>query len=93
MIPALVLFVGLLVVLVAGSIMLASMGYSQLLPALVPLAPGLIFIGAILLALIDLLLLLGTSADRKIVKRDYTYLMPIILISGALWYVTQRYLW
>lgn len=93
MVAALVLVVGLLVVLVAGSLMLAFMGYPQLLPALVPLAPGLICVGAILLALVDVLLLFGNREDRSTVKKDYTYLLPIILVSGTLYYVTQRYLW
>lgn len=93
MVAVLVLVVGLLVVLVVGSLMLAYMGYPQLLPALVPLAPGLICVGAILLALVDILLLFGTREDRATVKKDYSYLLPIILASGALYYVTQRYLW
>lgn len=93
MVAALVLVVGLLVVLVAGSALLFYMGYSQLLPALVPLAPGLICVGAILLALVDVLLLFGKKADRKVARRDYAYLIPIIIISGGLWYLTQWYLW
>lgn len=93
MVAALVLVVGLMVVLIAGSLMLAAMGYSQLLPALVPLAPGLICVGAILLAMVDIILFFGSKADRSLAKRDYAYLLPIIIISGGLWYLTQWFLW
>lgn len=93
MVAALVLVVGILVVLVGGCVLLAFMGYPQILPALVPLAPGLICIGAIMLAFVDILLLFGSREDRLTIKRDYAYLLPIILVSGSLYYVTQKYLW
>ncbi|MCX8053296.1 MAG: hypothetical protein N3B12_05775 [Armatimonadetes bacterium] len=93
MIAALVLITGVLLVLVVGAIMLAYMGLASILVSLVPLAPWLVMVGTILLILTELLLFLGGKEDRRAAWRDMKYLVPTLLVSGALWYVAQKMLW
>lgn len=93
MVAAFVLVTGVLVILVVGAIALAYMGLANILASLVPMAPWLVMVGTFLLILTELLLLFGGKEDRHAAFKDLSYLVPTCLVSGALWYVTQLYLW
>lgn len=92
MVAALVLLAGVLFVIVVGTIVLVSLNMTALLPSLVPLSAGLVMIGTFLLIITELILLLGKS-ERRDALRDLSYLLPTFLVSTALWYVAQFYLW
>jgi hypothetical protein len=93
MVAVLVLVTGVTVILAVGAIGLAWIGMGYILPSLVPLAPWLVMVGTLLLSVTELLLFLGNKDDRKTAVRDLTYLVPTCLLSAALWYALQRYLW
>jgi hypothetical protein len=93
MIASLVLITGVVLVVVVGSVVLSLMGLSGILPSLVPLAPWLVMVGTAMLMLTELLLLFGSSEDRKTARRDLNYLLPTFFVSAALWYVAQKLLW
>jgi hypothetical protein len=93
MVAVLVLVTGVTVILVVGAIGLAWIGMGNILPSLVPLAPWLVMLGTLLLSLTELLLFLGNKEDRKTAVRDLGYLVPTCLLSAALWYGLQHYLW
>lgn len=93
MVTALVLIVGVVVVLVVGSVLLVVMGYANILPALIPLAPGLVFLGSFLLALTEIIGLFGGRDNRRITARHYCYLVPIIIVSGVLFFIAQKLFW
>jgi hypothetical protein len=93
MVAVLVLVTGVTVILVVGAIGLTMMGMSNILPSLVPLAPWLVMVGTLLLSLTELLLFFGNKDDRKTAVRDLSYLVPTCLLSAALWYALQSYLW
>lgn len=93
MISSLVLITGVILVVVIGSIVLAVTGMGGVLPSLIPLAPWLVMVGTILLILTELLLFFGTPQDRKIARRDLSYLIPTLFVSAALWYIAQKLLW
>jgi|GEM_PF-909324 len=93
MIPAFVLVTGVLVILVVGAAVLAWIGMANVLTSLVPLAPWLVMVGTIFLILTELLLFFGDKLDRQDAWRDLSYLLPILIISAALWYLAQWFLW
>jgi len=93
MIPAFVLITGVLIILVVGAAVLAWMGMSNILASLVPLAPWLVMVGTGLLILTELLLFLGGKEDRRAAWHDLAYLVPTCIVSGGLWFLTQRFLW
>ena len=93
MIAVLVLVTGVTIILVLGAVGLAWMGMSNILPSLVPLAPWLVMVGTLLLTATELLLFLGNKDDRRTALRDLAYLVPTCVLSGALWYGLQYYLW
>jgi len=93
MIPVFVLVTGVLVILVVGAAVLAWTGMGNVLASLVPLAPWLVMVGTILLILTELLLFLGDKQDRQDAWRDLSYLLPTLIISAALWYLAQWFLW
>lgn len=93
MIAGLVLVTGALLVLVVGGIILIVMGNAQILPSLVPLVPWLVAVGSIVLILTELLLFFGNKEDRRSAIRDLSYLFPILILSGGLWWVAQHFLW
>lgn len=93
MIAAFVLIAGVLLVMMIGSGVLVWIGSTQILPTLVPLGPWLVMVGTFLLILTELLLLFGSKEDRRAAMRDFGYLIPTLIVSGGLWYITQRYLW
>ena len=93
MVTALVLVIGVVVVLIVGSILLAVMGYAYILPALIPIAPGLVLLGSFLLALTEIISLFGGRENRRIAARHYCYLFPIMIVSGILFYLAQKMLW
>lgn len=93
MVAVLVLVTGVTVILVVGAVGLAWMGMGNILPSLVPLAPWLVMVGTVLLCLTELLLFFGNKDDRRTALRDLGYLVPTCLLSAALWYGLQYYLW
>ena len=93
MVAAFVLVTGILLVLVIGAVTLAWMGMAQILTSLVPLVPCLVTIGTFLLILTEMLLFFGGKEDRRVAWRDLSYLVPTCIVSGGLWYLTQRFLW
>ena len=93
MVAVLVLVTGVTVILIVGAVGLAWMGMGNILPSLVPLAPWLVMVGTFLLSLTELLLFFGNKDDRKTALRDLAYLVPTCLLSAALWYGLQYYLW
>jgi hypothetical protein len=93
MIPAFVLVTGVLVILVVGAAVLAWIGMAHVLTSLVPLAPWLVMVGTIFLILTELLLFFGDKLDRQDAWRDLSYLLPTLIISAALWYLAQWFLW
>lgn len=93
MVAVLVLVTGVTLILLLGAVGLSSIGMSNILPSLVPLAPWLVMVGTILLILTEMLLFLGNKDDRKTALRDLAYLVPTCILSGVLWYGLQYYLW
>ena len=93
MVAVLVLVTGVTVILVLGAIGLAWLGMGGILPSLVPLAPWLVMVGTLFLILTELLLFLGTSEDRRVAIRDLTHLVPTCVLSAALFYGLQYFLW
>lgn len=93
MIASLVLITGVVLVMIVGSIALILAGMGGVLLSLVPLAPWLVMVGTMLLICTELLLFLGNSEDRKIARRDLSYLVPTLFVSAALWYLAQKLLW
>ena len=93
MVAAFVLVTGILVVLVIGAVVLASMGMTQILTSLLPLVPWLVMVGTVLLILTELLLFFGNKEDRRSAWRDLSYLVPTCLVSGGLWLLAARFFW
>jgi hypothetical protein len=93
MVVAFALVTGVLVILVLGAVALYSMGMQNVLPSLVPLAPWLVMVGTMLLIATEFLLFLGSKEDRRAALRDLAYLVPTCLISAALYYGLQQFLW
>ena len=93
MVVAFALVTGVLVILVLGAVALYSMGMANVLPSLVPLAPWLVMVGTMLLIATEFLLFFGGKEDRRAAFRDLAYLIPTCLISAALYYGLQKFLW
>lgn len=93
MVAALVLVAGVMVVLAFGAVWLIVTGHAGILPSIIPLAPWLVAFGSILLILTEVILFFGGKEDRRVAVRDLGYLVPTLLISAALWYVAQHFLW
>ncbi|MGQ9456106.1 MAG: hypothetical protein ACUVRS_01830 [Armatimonadota bacterium] len=93
MIASLVLITGVVLVMIVGSIALVLTGMGGVLLSLVPLAPWLVMVGTVLLICTELLLFLGNAEDRRIARRDLSYLVPTLFVSVALWYLAQKLLW
>lgn len=92
MIAAFVLIIGVMIVLLVGAIILVMTETADVLSWLVPFAPMLVTIGTFLIILTELLLFFGSKEDRKMAKRDLTYLLPTFLVSFGLWWIAQRFL-
>jgi hypothetical protein len=93
MIAAFVLIIGVMVILVVGSVFLSVIGYSKIVISLIPLAPGLVTLGCIFLILSELLLFFGNREDKKTAIKDLKFLFPTLIIFGFLWYLSQYLLW
>ena len=93
MIAAFVLIAGVLFIMLIGAVVLSYMGASHVLTAVVPMVPGLVMVGTFLLILTELLLFLGGKEDRRTAARDLPYMLLVLAVSGALWYVSQQLLW
>lgn len=88
-----ILLLGLLVMLVTVIVLFLVAGLGNLLPLVVPMIPLLVVIGSFLLGMADLLLLFGNADDRRIAKRDLTYLGITFVVSGALFWGSTFLLW
>lgn len=88
-----ILLFGLLVMLIMIVVLLVASGLYSLLGLVIPVVPLLMTIGSFLLGMVELLLFLGGPDDRKLAKRDLTYLGTTFVISGALWWLSTHFLW
>lgn len=93
MVAGFVLIAGVVLILAIAAVVFALAGLPKVLMCVVPMAPGLVMLGAFLLILTEMLLLIGGKEDRKIAKRDLGYLFPTLIVSGILWYAAQKLLW
>jgi len=93
MVAVFVLVAGVIFVMALGAVVLIVMGAGHILTSLVPLGPGLVMAGTFLLMLAEMLLFFGGREDRRAAMRDFGYMLPTFLISGALYYFSQLYLW
>ena len=93
MIAAFVLIAGVLLIMLIGAVVLSYMGASPVLTAVAPMAPGLVMVGTLMLILTELLLFLGGKEDRRTAARDLPCMVLVLIVSGALWYVSQQLLW
>ena len=93
MVAGFVLIAGVILILVAAAMWFWMANLPKVLTCIVPLAPGLVALGAFLLILTELLLFFGNKDDRRVAKRDLGYLFPTLIVSGVLWYAAYRLLW
>ena len=93
MVAALVLIIGVMFIMVIGSIMLSAIGLSKIIISLIPLAPGLVTLGSIFLIASELLLFFGNRTDKKTAIKDLKFLVPTLLVFGTLWFISQYFLW
>jgi hypothetical protein len=93
MVAAFVLIVGVLLIMMIAALVFKMLGTAEMLGWILPWAPMLVMIGTFLLIMTELLLFFGGKEDRRTAWRDLGYLFPTFLVSGALWYLSQHYLW
>ena len=93
MIAALVLTAGVVVVLLVSAGLLWWLRLTRILPALLPMALGLVMVGSFLLVIAEIPLLFGKRDDRASAFSDIGYLGATFLVSAGLWYVAQHFLW
>ena len=93
MVAGFVLIAGVILILALAMFWFVAEGITKLLLCIVPMAPGLVMLGSLLLIFTELLLYLGNKNDRKATTRDIAYLLPTFIVSGALWYAAVKFLW
>ena len=87
MVAAFVLVAGVLFVSILGFVACLVMKLdAQAVLSLIPFLPLVVSIGSALLVLAELLLVFGTSEDRRVCFRDLCWLVPLFIISTVLFY-------
>ncbi len=93
MIAALVLTAGVVVILLISAGLLWWLRLTRILPALLPMALGLVMLGSFFLVLAEIPLLFGNKDERTSALADMGYLGATFLVSAGLWFVAQHFLW
>jgi hypothetical protein len=93
LIAALVLTAGVVVILLVSAGLLWWLRLTRILPALLPMALGLLMVGSFFLVIAEIPLLFGSKDERASAFSDMGYLGATFLASAGLWYIAQHFLW